>query len=67
MQDEKAEEKQILAAVGANLFLKANMLSIQALEPLLILKTILHGNETPDEPIEPKEPVAHITHKSESV
>ena len=29
------------------------MLSIQALEPFLILKTTLHGDEAPDEPIEP--------------
>jgi hypothetical protein len=30
------------------------MLSIQALEPFLILKSTLHGDETPDEPIEPE-------------
>lgn len=47
-------KKEILAALGANLILKDKMLSIQALEPFLILKTTLHGDETPDEPIEPE-------------
>ena len=32
---------------------RQKMLSIQALEPFLILKTTLHGDEAPDEPIEP--------------
>src|ERR1035438_8702365 len=46
-------KKEILTTIGSNLILKDKMLSIQALEPFLILKTTLHRDEAPDEPIEP--------------
>ena len=46
-------KKEILSAVGSNLILKEKILSIQALEPFLILKIVLHGDEPPNESIEP--------------
>jgi len=52
-------KKEILTALGSNLVLKDKRLSIQALAPILILKTTLHGNDTPDETIEPDN-IGHI-------
>jgi hypothetical protein len=47
-------KREILNAIGSNLVLKDKRLSIQATEPFFILETTLHDDETPNEPIEPK-------------
>ena len=47
-------KKEILAGLGSNLILKDKILSIQALEPILLLENALNGDEHRNRPIEPE-------------